>query len=123
IENYTVLVIQDKTGNVAIEKRPDKGLLANMWQFPMINQAQADSGMIQKLLSEKYNLHIKLGEHMQTIKHVFTHIIWYLNVYHATTEKSLSFPLTFDKVTSLEHYPIYVSHQKIVHYLKDLNEE
>src|SRR5699024_11902186 len=50
IENYTVLVIQDKTGTVAIEKRPDKGLLANMWEFTMINQAQADSGMLQKLL-------------------------------------------------------------------------
>src|SRR5699024_2630430 len=31
IENYTVLVIQDENGHVAIEKRPDKGLLANMW--------------------------------------------------------------------------------------------
>src|SRR5699024_12647641 len=101
--------------------RPDKGLLANMWQFPMINQAQADSGMIQKLLSEKYNLHIKLGEHMQTIKHVFTHIIWNLNVYHATTEKKFSSPLTFEKITSIEDYAISVSHQKIVKYYIDLN--
>src|SRR5699024_12840209 len=53
IENYTVLVIQDENGHVAIEKRPDTGLLANMCQFPMINKAQADSGVIQKSLSEK----------------------------------------------------------------------
>lgn len=123
VENYTVLVIQDKNGNVAIEKRPEKGLLANMWQFPMIDQAQVDSGMMQKLLSEKYHLHVKLGEHMQSIKHVFTHIIWNLNVYHATTETNSFSPLTFEKITSLDDYPISVSHQKIVKYLKDLNKE
>ena len=33
LESYIVLIIKDKQGRIAIEKRPENGLLANMWQF------------------------------------------------------------------------------------------
>lgn len=118
IEHYIVLAIQDDAGNFAIEKRPDKGLLANMWQFPMVAQTDVDAGELRTVFSEQYGMEVKLGEHMQAIKHVFTHIIWHLDVYHATCEINGASSLTFVTQESLADYPISVSHQKIVKHLK-----
>src|SRR5690625_675231 len=33
---YYVLILRDKSENIAIQQRPNEGLLANMWQFPMV---------------------------------------------------------------------------------------
>lgn len=38
---YDVLVCEDENGRFLMQQRPEKGLLANLWQFPMIDTSQS----------------------------------------------------------------------------------
>ena len=73
IENYTLLLLCSKDG-VALRKRPDKGLLAGLWEFPMLEGSLTEAE-IQKTLTS-------LGIKVQSItpcgsaSHIFTHITW-----------------------------------------------
>lgn len=35
--SYNILVCQDEQGRFLMEQRPEEGLLAKLWQFPMID--------------------------------------------------------------------------------------
>lgn len=65
--SVTVLVL--KCGDkFALEKRPDTGLLASLWQFPLFegNVSPEEYGKVCK---------------KQTAKHIFTHIEWHMTGY------------------------------------------
>lgn len=73
LENRTVFIFSCD-GKFALEKRPTKGLLAGLWQFPNIsghfdtNQCLVEAermGVIPRELLREVNR-----------KHIFTHIIW-----------------------------------------------
>ena len=73
IEEKTVLILYCD-GRFAMEKRPGKGLLAGLWQFPNV-PGKLD---IQKTLSKVERIGIKPKEIMLQVerKHIFTHIVW-----------------------------------------------
>lgn len=82
IEKYTVFILSCD-GKIALEKRPNKGLLAGLWQLPNI------SGKLntQAALNQVEEFGLKPVEIMMQVerKHVFTHIEWdmcgvYMNV-------------------------------------------
>ena len=58
----------------AIEKRPDKGLLAGLWQFP--NTAGHLSAEEAVRWAESRGLHPRNVERQITRHHIFTHIRW-----------------------------------------------
>lgn len=118
LESYIVLIIKDKQGRIAIEKRPENGLLANMWQFPMLDKELFEQGLMDSEIMNKYQLSLTLGEKKQTIKHVFSHIIWMLDVYHASVAEDANTSLKFAALKELDHYPFSVSHLKIIQELK-----
>ena len=60
----TVCVLE-KDGKYALERRADKGLLANMWQFPFFEGA-VDIGQLGKEVKSK------------KAKHIFTHVEWHM---------------------------------------------
>ena len=76
IEEHTVLILSCE-GYYALEKRPSKGLLADLWQFPNVpgklNAEQAISKM------EKMGLHPKEIMIQVEKKHIFTHIEWHMS--------------------------------------------
>ncbi len=73
VEEYTLLLLCSEQG-VALRKRPQKGLLAGLWEFPMI-QGHLSESELKKRLDE-------LGMKATTIlpcgksSHIFTHITW-----------------------------------------------
>ena len=73
IEDYTVLLLCSEHG-VALRKRPAKGLLAGMWEFPMLEGHCSEHEILAKL-SE---LGIKASSIRSCGKasHIFTHITW-----------------------------------------------
>lgn len=116
VERYAVLLVKDETGNIAIEQRPNTGLLANMWQFPMVNLYTADS--LSTSFFNTYYAEIKVGDKLGEVKHVFSHIIWELEIYEAVAlniEKDTK--LFFTPFETLQDYPFSVSHQKVKDYL------
>ncbi len=78
-ENRTVFVVNCR-GQYAIEKRPARGLLAGLWQFP--NQSGFLSPEEAVAWAEAEGLH-PTDIHLQTQRHhIFTHIRWDMRCYY-----------------------------------------
>ena len=75
--HYKVYIARDKEGRYLLEKRDDSGLLANMWQFPMIEMKKGEDTLAK--FAEQYDVEVKL-EHgtVQQFKHVFSHLTWHI---------------------------------------------
>lgn len=114
IESFIVLLLQDKKGRIAIEKRPDKGLLANMWQFPMIDKQLFEEGLLEQAMWNRYHIRVKMHEKSGNVKHIFSHIIWKLDVYHAKCQDIEVSNLEFVEEDNLNLYPFSVSHLKVM---------
>lgn len=73
VEQKTVLILCCD-GRFALEKRPNKGLLAGLWQFPNV----PGKLNIRETLAEVEKLGAKPKEILMQVerKHVFTHIEW-----------------------------------------------
>lgn len=79
-EAKTVLVLcQDQ--RIAIEKRPPKGLLADLWQFPMADGMLSEEEILHWICGQGY--HAAAVEYMGNRKHIFTHIEWDMHGYLA----------------------------------------
>ena len=72
-ENRTVFLL--RCGEKwAIEKRPNKGLLAGLWQFP--NESGHFSAEEAVAWAENRGLHPRNVERSMDRHHIFTHIRW-----------------------------------------------
>lgn len=78
IEKKTILVIQD-ANLVALRKRPDKGLLAGMYEFPSL-EGNRDENQVIAYLRELGLAPIRIRK-LAPAKHVFTHKEWHMTGY------------------------------------------
>lgn len=76
---YDVYVMRDEAGNIKIEQRDASGLLASMWQFPMIERG--DDVFTPTLLEQQYDMTITTKENLTTLKHIFSHLVWHMDVF------------------------------------------
>ncbi|HLS10411.1 A/G-specific adenine glycosylase [Lentibacillus sp.] len=117
--HYTVLLIRNGKNECLIEKRPDNGLLANMWQFPMVPVDEIGRDHMANWFQMEYGIDVELSAKKGDLKHVFTHIIWQLEVVEARTKSDQAEDerLCFVSRDELDDYPFPVSHQKMMQYL------
>lgn len=73
--------IVERDGRFLLHRRPPKGMLANMWEFPMALAPEAEESRtaLEKLLGGR------AGELRWTLTHVFTHRIWHMRAYDMET--------------------------------------
>lgn len=107
IENYTILVIQDAE-RTAIRKRPDKGLLAGMYEFPWVEGFRTREEVLEIVKGMGYApIYIK---ELKKAKHVFTHKEWHMMGYAVRvdelTEKRESGMLFAEGRETEEKYPM-----------------
>lgn len=116
-----VAVIRDGQGRVLIERRPDTGLLAKLWQFPNIEAEATDTSDLEALLAS-YGVAADISaEKVQDVKHVFSHIVWEMEVYEGRAGADAD-PALYAETGSrifvapedVMYYPFPVSHQKII---------
>ena len=74
---YDVFICVDENGRYLLEKRSETGLLANMWQFPMVENG-GDSPTVDRL-KVMYGLKISGSKHLLSFKHVFSHLTWHID--------------------------------------------
>lgn len=99
VEKKTVLVIECE-GKVALNKRPEKGLLAGMYEFPNMEGYQSAIQVMKYLLEQgETSFHISL---LERAVHVFSHIEWQMIGYHVKLYKRQSNQLKFVKKEELE---------------------
>ncbi len=73
VETYTVFLLSCE-GKLALEKRPDSGLLAGLWQFPNVSGHLEPEAALD-LLSQRGLQPRELLRQTEK-KHIFTHIRW-----------------------------------------------
>ena len=78
IEEKTVLVIRDEN-RTAIHKRPAKGLLAGMYEFPML-EGWRTAEEITAYLAEN-GIRVLRIQPLEDAKHIFTHKEWHMKGY------------------------------------------
>lgn len=117
--SYAVLLIKNKQDEYIIEKRPGEGLLANLWQFPMVPLYEIALENAADWMEKQYGLKVAIKEKRGELKHVFTHLIWQLEVYGAETSEvqTANDRLRFVPKRELKAYPFPVSHMKMMKYL------
>lgn len=122
IEEKTVLVIRDEE-KAAFRKRPEKGLLAGMYEFPMLEGHLAEEEVLQFLKEMGLKaLHIRrIGD----AKHIFSHKEWHM-VGYAVRVDELERPkaaeviqdwIFIDKNEARERYPIPSAYASYAKYL------
>lgn len=81
----TVFLIYAPDGRIAIEKRPDTGLLSGLYQLPNIDGFHDDDTLIGELQDMQITP-ISLA-FLKDAKHVFTHIDWYMKGYRVEVKE------------------------------------
>jgi A/G-specific adenine glycosylase len=78
IEERTVLIIRDGD-KIVLHKRPKKGLLAGLYEFPNLE------GYLSKQQALKFvqnlNLHPMRIQKLEDAKHIFSHVEWHMKGY------------------------------------------
>ena len=78
IEYKTILVLQDEQ-KTALRKRPAKGLLAGMYEFPWMEGIQNEDSVLEYVKSIGIQaIHIK---RLEDSKHIFSHKEWHMTGY------------------------------------------
>lgn len=84
IEERTILIIRHGNETV-IRKRPEKGLLAGLYEFPSMAGSRSEKEVLDYLESLGYRpLHIK---QLEEAKHIFSHIEWRMKGYAVKVEE------------------------------------
>ena len=72
-EDRTVFILSCD-GKYALQKRPGKGLLAGLWQFPNVSGCLDTQAALSQV--ESWGLHPREIYRQRDKKHIFTHIQW-----------------------------------------------
>ncbi len=119
-----VLQASDKT--VLIEKRPEAGLLANLWQFPNVELPDGTNPrtFLETFIENEYGIKAAINpEKLIEITHVFSHLTWEIDVYFGTVkEKNEKDRARFVSAADVETYAFPVSHQKIWKHVKGMEQ-
>ena len=76
--DYDIFVGRDAEGRFLLEKRAKEGLLANMWQFPMVERQERTL----QTFAENYDVIVdELAVPVVSFKHVFSHLTWQIESY------------------------------------------
>ncbi len=79
LKEKTVFVALDPQNRIAVQKRPDTGLLAGLWEFP-----NAEGALTREQAAEYWkNLGVCPGsiQKLRAAKHIFTHVEWKMSGY------------------------------------------
>ena len=98
-EDITLFVFRCD-GKFALEKRPGKGLLAGLWQFPNVSGTlDTEKALLQ---AEAFGLRPREIYRQSEKKHIFTHIQWNMRAFYLeTAEPAGNFQwFTADEITN-----------------------
>lgn len=103
---YLSLVIQNEQGKWLMEKRPKGGLLADMWQFPLVESLTDE-------LNEVYE--IEKATPFMEFKHIFSHLTWNIKCMaaHSTKADDLHENCRWFSEKEMDELPLPVPMQKI----------
>lgn len=84
IEQKTVFVLRCKD-SLAVQKRPDKGLLARLWQFPNVEGTLTTQQALD--MAAQWAVHPLAVEKVVQGKHIFSHVEWHMTCYYLLCDR------------------------------------
>ena len=118
IEKRTILVLKDGE-NVAIKKRPKKGLLAGLYELPNVEGHLTEEAAIS--YCKKIGLSPLHIQRLEDAKHIFSHVEWQMVGYSIRVdelENSCTEEMLFVHPEEIEKaYPIPAAFEKYVKYV------
>ena len=84
IEKKTILIIQDENKS-ALHKRPSKGLLAGLYEFPNLEGHQSEKRVLTYL--KKIGLEVLRIQKLEEAKHIFSHKEWHMIAYQIRVDE------------------------------------
>lgn len=117
------LLLQNPEHKILIHKRPNKGLLANLWELPnhemkanFLNQDE----QLQQFIKKQYQINVEIDHHFMNLKHEFSHLTWRIAVYRGvtTTNTTNHTDLQFVTLDEISEFPFPVPYQKILDEIK-----
>ena len=117
-EKRTVLILESE-GKIAIEKRPDTGLLASLYQFPNV-EGRLTEEEVAEFLTEQGG-RVERMEAAGEAKHIFSHVEWHMEGYHIFLEGTL--PKKYLFVSRHEIRTKYPLPNAFSAYIKRINRE
>jgi A/G-specific adenine glycosylase len=112
-------IFTDQEGLILIRKRPESGLLANLWEFPTVELGldfQRQRDQLAEHFSELYEVKPKIEESIGQIDHVFSHLVWNIQVYSGSFTGEITQTQQLKLVTQAEmqEYAFPVPYQKML---------
>ncbi|MCM2533866.1 A/G-specific adenine glycosylase [Neobacillus pocheonensis] len=122
------VILTDKDGKMLIHKRPANGLLANLWEFPNIeihHPIENDREQVCNQFKQTYGLIIDLEKIIGQIEHVFSHLVWNINIHSGIIcsgfKESDEWKLV--SVEEMNEYAFPVSSQKMLKLFNEYQKE
>ncbi|MDF2534943.1 MAG: mutY [Bacillales bacterium] len=83
---YMAVIVENDKGKLLIQKRPSKGLLAGLWEFPIYELTNSkDQFQLQLKLDfeDQYSMELANIKPIGQVKHIFSHLVWDVQVFSA----------------------------------------
>lgn len=84
VEKKTILIIQDENKS-ALHKRPSKGLLAGLYEFPNLEGHQTEKRVLGYL--KEIGLEVLRIQKIESSKHIFSHKEWHMIAYQIRVDE------------------------------------
>ncbi|MDF5712873.1 MAG: 8-oxo-dGTP diphosphatase MutT [Rhizonema sp. NSF051] len=121
-----VAVIWNEKGEILIDRRPPKGVMGGLWEFPggKIELGETVEECIKREIEEELGIEIEVGSHLITIDHIYTHLHVTLIVHHCRHLSGIPQPLECDEIRTvsldeLEQFTFPEANKKIIAALKE----
>lgn len=91
VERWTFFILRDSTDRILLEQRPNKGLLAGLWQFPGL-PGHASPVEWQSVLNDAGLVLREPPKMVSGRRHVFSHRIWQMEIMEAALTEAAEAP-------------------------------
>lgn len=100
-EERTLLLFsieQDDEHFTLLHRRPEKGVLAGMWEFPALEETAAEQTVLQaaQQFADSFGFTVQSMDPAKPSKHIFTHIEWRMAAWRISAKASASLSLPED---------------------------
>lgn len=129
VEERAVALVQREDGRWLLHKRPESGLLANLWEFPNVEYTEAENARewLSVHMYETFGIKCIPRDLVMEHSHVFSHLQWNLYTYlckYEGQEEGRGSAIAKERVMwvaieEMDAYPFSVSHKKIVDALRE----
>ncbi|MFZ5856964.1 MAG: A/G-specific adenine glycosylase [Chloroflexota bacterium] len=112
---HAAVIIVGRIGNpptpaVLLSKRPSRGLLGGLWEFPNARVASDPAKELTKAIRSEYSIQLRRGEALDAIHHVYSHFSVEVHAFLCQLSKPIREDsrqeLKWVKLSDLDDYPM-----------------